>query len=109
MITALKAIKLTDRMTTLETRHNATLKTSEKLMVLLLLPFFGFKDVSHLPQSAVSGWFSVGYNMLYRLLREATFGQSHKNNQLYFRLHPALFFQQKMSINKSRLLQQTTQ
>lgn len=28
--------------------------------------------MSHLPQSAVEGWFSVGYNMLYRLLREAT-------------------------------------
>ena len=29
MITALKAIKLTGRMPTLETRHNATVKTSE--------------------------------------------------------------------------------
>ena len=47
MITALKAIKLTDRMPTLETRHNATMKTSEKLIVLLLLstpvgPLAGF-------------------------------------------------------------------
>ncbi len=52
MITALKAIKLTGRMPTLETRHNATVKTSEKLMVLLMLPFFGCKNVSHLPVAA---------------------------------------------------------
>ena len=50
------------------------MKTSEKLMVLLLLPFFGCKDVSHLPYSAAGGCFSAGYNMLYRLLREATMG-----------------------------------
>lgn len=72
MICALKAMKLTRKIPTLETKQNARMKTSEKLMVLLLLPFFGCKDVSHLPSSQAGEWFSVGYNMLYRLMRDAS-------------------------------------
>ena len=71
MINALKAIRLTGKIPTLETKCNARMKTNEKLAVLLLLPFFGCKDPSHLPHSAAADWFSVGYNMLYRLLRDA--------------------------------------
>ena len=70
MINALKAIRLTGKIPTLETKCNARMKTNEKLAVLLLLPFFGCKDPSHLPHSAATEWFSVGYNMLYRLLRD---------------------------------------
>ncbi|MBR0074054.1 MAG: hypothetical protein IJP95_09490, partial [Bacteroidales bacterium] len=63
MINALKAIKLIGRIPTLETRCNARMKTTEKLMVLLLLPFFGCKDPSYLMRSAAADWFSAGYNM----------------------------------------------
>lgn len=72
MINALKAIKLIGRIPTLETRCNARMKTTEKLMVLLLLPFFGCKVPSYLMRSAAADWFSAGYNMLYRLLRDAS-------------------------------------
>lgn len=72
MICALKAMKLTRKIPTLETKQNARMKTSEKLMVLLLLPFFGCKDVSHLPSSQAGEWFSAGYNMLYRLMRDGS-------------------------------------
>lgn len=71
MINALKAIRLTGKIPTLETKCNARIKTNEKLAVLLLLPFFGCKGPSHLPHSAAAEWFSAGYNMLYRLLRDA--------------------------------------
>ena len=40
MINALKAIRLTGKIPTLETKCNARMKTNEKLAVLLLLPFF---------------------------------------------------------------------
>lgn len=69
---ALKAIKLSGKIPTLETKHNARMKTSEKLMILILLPFFGCKKVSHLHHSAAGEWFSSGYNTLYRLLRDAS-------------------------------------
>lgn len=67
---AIKAMKFTGRIPTLKTKHNASVKTSEKLVSLLLLPFFGCKDVSHLGTSPAGKWLKVGYNMLYRLLRE---------------------------------------
>ncbi len=53
MVSAPKTMKLTSMILTMETRHNAWMKTPSKLMILLLLPFFGCKGVSHLPQSAV--------------------------------------------------------
>ena len=71
MINALKAIRLTGKIPTLETKFNARMKTTEKLSELLLLPFFGCKGPSHLPHSAAADWFSAGYNMLYRLLQDA--------------------------------------
>lgn len=67
---ALQGIGLTDRSLGLSTKGNASRKTSEKLLALLLLPFFGCSDVSHLPGSALSALSRVGYNMLYRMERD---------------------------------------
>lgn len=74
MTNAMKAIRLTGKIPTLETKCNARMKMSEKLVVLLLLPFFGCKGPSRLPHSAAADWFSAGYNMLYRLLRDTKVG-----------------------------------
>ena len=46
MINALKAIRLTGKIPKLETKCNARMKTTEKLAVLLLFPFFWCKDAS---------------------------------------------------------------
>ena len=46
MINALKAIRLTGKIPTLETKCNSRMKTTEKLAVLLLFPFFWCKDAS---------------------------------------------------------------
>ena len=67
MITALKAINMTDKRLGLATYHNASLSSSEKLRNLVFLPFLGCKGISHLNYSCVAG--SVGYNMLYRMMR----------------------------------------
>ena len=74
MINALKAIRLTGKIPTLETKCYARMKMSEKPAILLLLSFFGCKSSSHLPHSAAADWFSAGYNMLYRLLRDTKVG-----------------------------------
>jgi len=74
MTNAMKAIRLTGKIPTLETKFNARMKMSEKPAVLLLLPFYGCKGQSHLPHSAVADWFSAGYNMHYRLLRDTKVG-----------------------------------
>ena len=70
IIRAVKAMRLTSKLPTLETKHNAIVETTEKLLTLLLLPFFGCKDASHLRTSPAGRWFAAGYNMLYRLMRE---------------------------------------
>lgn len=67
MITALKAINMIDKRLGLATYHNASLSSSEKLRNLVFLPFLGCKGISHLNYSCVAG--SVGYNMLYRMMR----------------------------------------
>ena len=72
MISALKVMKLTDVIPTLEIKHNTQMKTPERQMILLLLLIFGCMDASHPPQSAACDWFLEGYNMLYCLLRDAT-------------------------------------
>lgn len=59
MISAMKAMKLIGGIPPLEAKHNALMKTPEKLIILLLLSFFGCKDVSHLPHSGASDWFSA--------------------------------------------------
>lgn len=71
IIRAIRAMKLTAKLPTLKTKHNASVKTTEKLLTLLLLPFFGCKDASHLRTSAAKDWFIAGYNMLYRLMRDS--------------------------------------
>ena len=75
MSNALKAIKMTDKRLGLETFHNASVSSSEKLKGLVLLPFLGCRDISHLPFSGMPE--SFGYNMFYRMMRLDT-----KNNYL---------------------------
>ena len=70
ILTAVRAMKLTDGSLGLDTRYNARTKTSEKVLVLLLLPFFGCRHVSHAAADWVSRWLKVGYNTLYRLMRD---------------------------------------
>lgn len=70
VLTAVRAMRLTDDALGLATRYNACTKTSEKVLVLLLLPFFGCSHVSHVAADWVSRWLKVGYNTLYRLMRD---------------------------------------
>ena len=70
VINAMKAMKLTDHSLGLETKHNASTKTSEKLQILLVLAFLGCKHVSDSAKESVSRWISTGYNTLYRMMRE---------------------------------------
>ena len=67
MSNALKALKMTDKRLGLETFHNASVSSSEKLKGLVLLPFLGCRDISHLPFSGMPE--SFGYNMFYRMMR----------------------------------------
>lgn len=65
VISALKVMKLTGVIPTLEIKHNTRMKTPERQMILLLLLFFGCMDASHPPQSEAGGRFSARYNMMY--------------------------------------------
>lgn len=67
MLTALKAIKITDKRMGFETHRNSTVSSSQKLQNLLIMPFVGCDDISKIGSSALSG--AVGYNALYRIMR----------------------------------------
>ena len=70
IINAIKAMKLTDARLGLKTKHNARTKTADKLLILLVLAFFGCKHVSDAAKDTVSRWAKTGYNTLYRMMRD---------------------------------------
>ena len=72
MIQALNAISFTDRSLGVKSKHNAVAKTCQKLLALLLLPFFGCEGVSHVAASRLGQGLAVGHNMLYRMMRDGS-------------------------------------
>ena len=57
MVNVLKAMNLMGGILTLETKHNARMKTLEKLRILLLLLFFGY-----------TGAYSASFRSLWQVL-----------------------------------------
>ena len=72
ILNILSSLTLSEKQTGLESKSNNKVKNVNKLLLLLLFPFFGIKDAWHYEDSALYPVLSRGKDIFYRLLNDSS-------------------------------------
>jgi len=72
LLTILSSLTLSEKQTGLESKSNNQVKNINKLLLLLLFPFFGIKDAWHYEGSSLYPALNHGKDIFYRLLNDSS-------------------------------------
>ena len=72
LLTILSSLTLSEKQTGLESKSNNQVKNINKLLLLLVFPFFGIKDAWHYKDSPLYPVLSHGKDIFYRLLNDSS-------------------------------------
>ena len=72
LLTILSSLTLSEKQTGLESKSNNQVKNINKLLLLLLFPFFGIKDAWHYEGSFLYPALNHGKDIFYRLLNDSS-------------------------------------